>query len=131
MNPRIYHYSPSSEFYLDENCYITELLNDDDDPAVSIARARVIPGQTTRWHSLSGTVERYVIVEGEGCVEVGSEPPTDVGPGDTVLIPADCPQRIANQGPADLVFLAVCSPRFDPANYQDLEDQIQGNGEQP
>ncbi|MDI9246372.1 cupin domain-containing protein [Marinobacter sp. CHS3-4] len=126
MQSPVYHYDPSSEFYLGENCYITELLNTDADSDVSIARARVLPAQTTRWHSLTGTVERYVILEGEGLVEVGDQPPTHVKPGDTVLIPAECPQRIANVSSEDLVFLAVCSPRFRPENYCDLEAQPSG-----
>jgi hypothetical protein len=49
----------SNEFYTPEKCYITELSNMPDDPDVSIARARVKPGVTTRWHRLTGTVERY------------------------------------------------------------------------
>ena len=43
------------EFYTSEKCYITELSNTPDDPDVSIARARVEPGVTTRWHRLKGT----------------------------------------------------------------------------
>ncbi|MES1263705.1 MAG: cupin domain-containing protein, partial [Peristeroidobacter soli] len=81
----------------------------------------VEPGVTTRWHRLAGTIERYVILEGRGRVEVGSLEAREVGPGDVVLIPAMCRQRITNTGAADLVFLAICTPRFEQANYQDLE----------
>jgi hypothetical protein len=51
----------SDEFYAPEKCYITELSNRPDDPDASIARARVEPGVTTRWHRLAETVERYYI----------------------------------------------------------------------
>jgi mannose-6-phosphate isomerase-like protein (cupin superfamily) len=87
---------------------------------VSIARARVETSVTTRWHRLRGIAERYVIIEGLGRVEVGDLPATDVGPGDVVLIPPGCRQRIANIGSTDLVFLAICSPRFVPEAYWDI-----------
>lgn len=108
------------EFYISEGCYITEWSNTAEDPAVSIARARVPPGVTTRWHRLRGTVERYVILEGRGRAEVGVSAPREVAPGDVVLIPAACRQRIANTGELDLVFLAVCTPRFTQAAYEEL-----------
>ena len=38
-----------------------------------------------------------------------------------VLIPPGTRQRIANIGDADLLFLAVCTPRFTRAAYEDLE----------
>lgn len=33
------------------------------------------------------------------------------------------PQRIANLGDGDLVFLALCTPRFVSEAYQDAEDK--------
>lgn len=38
-----------------------------------------------------------------------------------VLIPPETPQRITNIGNVDLIFLAICTPRFIPACYQDVE----------
>ena len=122
MKEAIRSIDPGAEFYTPEKCYITELSNTPDDPEVSIARARVEPGVTTRWHRLIGTAERYVIIDGTGCAEIGSLPPQHVGPGDVVLIPPSCPQRITNLGQADLVFLAICTPRFQPAAYEDIDD---------
>jgi mannose-6-phosphate isomerase-like protein (cupin superfamily) len=112
----------SREYYFVEGCFITELSNSADDPAVSIARARLAPGQTTRWHLLRGTGERYVVLEGEGLVEVADLPPHRVGAGDVVVIPPGARQRIANTGDDDLVFLAICSPRFTPAVYVDIDE---------
>lgn len=122
MNPSIRHAIELSEVYIDEGCHITELANDDSDAEASIARARVEPGVTTRWHRLAATVERYVILEGLGLVEVGELPPTEVVPGDTVTIPPNCRQRITNPGAGDLIFLAVCTPRFRPEAYEDIDD---------
>jgi mannose-6-phosphate isomerase-like protein (cupin superfamily) len=62
-------------------------------------------------------------MEGRGRVEVGSLPPRDVGPGDVVFIPPLCRQRIANVGEGDLVFVAVCTPRFRPEAYEDIDDE--------
>lgn len=109
------------EYYFREGCYITELLNSADDDAVSVARARVEPGRTTRWHRLHNTGERYIILSGSGVVEIGNEAARVVQAGDTLFIPALCPQRIHNNGSDDLIFLAVCTPRFEPDNYEDID----------
>lgn len=115
-------YAAAAEEYLStEGCYIQELSNSTDDEAVSIARARVLPGVTTRWHRLAGTTERYVIVSGSGSVELGALPPRTVGEGDVVIIPPSIAQRITNTGTTDLIFLAICTPRFDWDVYEDVE----------
>jgi len=121
MKARVRSYDARAECFTPELCHINELANSADDPDASIARARVGPGVTTRWHRLTGTAERYVILEGRGRVEVGDVRPHEVGPGDVVLIPPLCRQRITNIGPTDLVFLAICTPRFRPDVYEDLE----------
>ena len=121
MQETIKHRNAAAEYYTEERCHIIELSNGVDDAAVSIAEARVEPGVTTRWHKLTGTLERYVIQSGEGLVEVGGLPPTPVGPGAVVLIPPGCRQRITNTGRNDLIFLAICTPRFEQRNYADAE----------
>lgn len=123
MKPAIHRFDAAAEYDTPERCFINELCNTPDDPDVSIARARVAPGVTTRWHRLPGTAERYVILEGSGRVEVGELPAADVGSGDVVLIPPGCRQRIANTGATDLVFLAICSPRFVIEAYEDVEPE--------
>jgi mannose-6-phosphate isomerase-like protein (cupin superfamily) len=120
MHEAIKRLDRNAEFYIAEGCFIIELSNTPEDAAVSIARARVEPGVTTRWHRVKGTVERYVILEGKGRVEVGDLLPQEVGPGDVVLIPPSCRQRIANIGSGDLIFLAICTPRFVPEAYEDI-----------
>lgn len=110
-----------TEFYTSERCYIAELSNTPDDPDVSIARARVEPGVTTRWHRLKATTERYLIISGTGLAEIGNLPLREVNAGDIVLIPPMCRQRITNTGSDDLIFLAICSPRFSRDAYEDIE----------
>lgn len=119
---KIRSFKPEAEFYTEELCHINELANTADDPAVSIARARVAPGVTTRWHRLHGITERYVILSGTGLVEIGELPPTQVNKGDVAVIPPLCRQRITNLGADDLIFLAICSPRFRQEAYEDIEN---------
>jgi len=121
MIPAFNPHNPSSEFFTEELCYITELSNSPNDPELSIASARVAPGITTRWHALIDTTERYVLISGQGIVEIGDLPPTAMKPLDAATIPAGMRQRITNTGTTDLVFLAICTPRFRPECYQDLE----------
>lgn len=120
MEPFIAKAADCDEYYFVEGCFITELSNSGADPDVSIARARVEPGVTTRWHRLAGTTERYVIVEGRGYVEIEGLAPREVADGDVVVIPPLAAQRICNTGAGDLVFLAICSPRFVESNYEGL-----------
>jgi mannose-6-phosphate isomerase-like protein (cupin superfamily) len=117
----VYPFDPTKEHLTPERCYITELLNDADDPACSIARARVASGVTTQRHALDGITERYVILSGTGRMEIGDQPATDVGPSTVVHIPASVAQRITNTGSVDLVFLCICTPRFTPESYRNLE----------
>lgn len=113
----------ADEYLTDEGCYITEVSNSVDDAGASIARARLEAGKTTRWHRLNATAERYVILQGRGRVEIGKLPATDVAACDVVLIPPMCRQRITNTGADDLIFLAICTPRFSDDAYRDIEDK--------
>ncbi len=123
MNAKILHSQAQDECWFQEGCYILEVANHADDPDVSIARARVEPGVTTKWHCLHQTMERYLIIQGQGRAEIGELPPTPVTAGDVVCIPPDTQQRICNTGRDDLVFYAICSPRFTPDCYRNLEEQ--------
>jgi len=122
MNKTIKFLNLDDEFYTPEKCFITEVSNSEDDPGLSIARARVEPGVTTQWHRLQATAERYCIVSGSGQVEIGDLDPEEVNPGDVVIIPPDERQRITNTGREDLIFLAICTPRFFEHKYVNLED---------
>jgi mannose-6-phosphate isomerase-like protein (cupin superfamily) len=108
------------EYWFQEGCFITEIANDEDDDACSIARARVEPGQTTAWHMLDHVHERYIIVSGSGRVEVGDTLCCDVVPGDVVRIPRNTRQRITNTGGENLIFYAVCTPPFTSGCYVTL-----------
>lgn len=119
---RIVSNRTTREYFFREGCHIIEWLNDPESEALSIARARVEPGVTTRRHRLDGVTERYVVLSGRGRVQVGELAPKDVEPGDVVIIAPGQPQQITNTGREDLVFLALCTPRFRPHAYVDLSD---------
>jgi len=108
------------EVWTDERCYIAELVNDPDWPEFSLARCRVEPGVTTQRHALT-VHEVYLVRKGNGLMYLGDEEPFAVGPGDTVTIPKQVPQRIDNTGDKDLVFECLCSPRFWQECYTSLE----------
>lgn len=121
MQADIKYAQDALEYETPERCHITEVANDSGDPRVSIARARVAPGVTTAWHALDGIAERYIIVSGHGRAEVEGLAPAEVEAGDVVRIPPGARQRIANIGDDDLLFYAVCSPRYRDARYRALE----------
>jgi mannose-6-phosphate isomerase-like protein (cupin superfamily) len=118
MQPYILKANEDDEYYFAEGCFILELSNTAVDAAVSIARARVKPGVTTQLHRLQGVVERYVLLAGVGRAVIGGLDPQTVRAGDVVIIPPECPQQITNIGDDDLVFLAICSPRFQHEVYE-------------
>lgn len=121
MKAAILPLDESRETLTEEQCHILELSNTADDEAVSIARARVAIGVTTRWHRLEGIAERYVILEGQGLAEIADLAAQAVRPGDVVRIPPGARQRIQNTGTQDLVFLAICTPRFRWEAYEDID----------
>ena len=122
MKPEVKRRDLVQEFETEERCSILEVANDAGDEQVSIARARVKPGVTTAWHKLNGITERYIIIAGKGRVQIGDSKQLEVNGGDVVRIPADTAQRIENMGEEDLVFYAVCSPRFQQKCYVELEE---------
>ena len=121
MKPVISHYKPNTEYYLDERCHIIESWNDERDPLVSIARARVETGITTRLHKLEDINERYIILSGSGIVYIGDLEPEQVLPGCVVVIPPGVSQKIMNTGGEDLIFYCICSPRFEQRRYKLLD----------
>lgn len=121
MKATIQRAADTPEYFFEEGCFIQELSNTPDDPALSVARARVEPGKITRLHRLARQIERYVVLQGQGEVVVGEDPPAMVTEGDVVTIPAGVAQCIRNTGADDLIFLALCTPRFAVGDYQDID----------
>ena len=119
MEPHIIRSNAAGgEAWFEEGCFVTELRNTPLDPGLSIARIRVAARTTTWWHRLD-VDERYLIAQGTGVMEMDGVPPAGVSPGDVVVVPAVCAQRIRNETEDDLIFYCLCTPRFTPDVYHD------------
>lgn len=122
MKPRVIKPGPDGEAWFEEGCFVTESSNTPCDPALSIARVRVAARTGTRWHYLD-VDERYIVVEGAGIMDMEGAPSTEVVPGDVVVVPAGCSQRIRATSDRDLVVYCLCTPRFTPDVYHDAEER--------
>jgi mannose-6-phosphate isomerase-like protein (cupin superfamily) len=118
MEPKIIKAKSLSEHFTSERCFIAENYNT---KKVSIARARVKAGVTTKAHHLRTVDEIYLITSGKGKVTVGNLSSTDVEAGDVIFIPAGTSQKITNTCNTDLVFYCICTPRFTDDCYCDEE----------
>jgi mannose-6-phosphate isomerase-like protein (cupin superfamily) len=111
-----------SEYYFKEGCFIEEWHNNSFDKDCSVARVRVEALKTTKLHALKNTTERYVILSGNALVYVAQKS-WEVSVGDVVVIHADEAQKISNLGNDDLLFLAICTPRFEVENYYEVQSR--------
>jgi mannose-6-phosphate isomerase-like protein (cupin superfamily) len=110
----------SVEFLTSERCYITELSNSAQNADASLAIARVETGVTTQLHALTETTETYIVIEGVGQMEVDGHL-FGITRGDQVVIPPGAAQRVTSEGETDLRFYCLCTPRFQPSCYVNLE----------
>ena len=53
-----------------------------------------------------------MILSGPGLGEIGTEKTYDITTDDVVIVPANDLERIKNIEGNDLLFIAICSPRF-------------------
>jgi mannose-6-phosphate isomerase-like protein (cupin superfamily) len=118
MKPMIIKATNLKETATYERCSVAENYHSDE---VSVARATVKAGVTTAAHHLKNVKEIYLITSGQGVVEVGDLPPTEVTEGDLVVIPAGVSQKITNTEEKDLIFTCICTPRFISKCYVDEE----------
>ena len=123
MKPKVVKADSLKEYFTPEGCFIYQNwgLASEGDKKVSIARARVEPGVTTKVHHLKGIQEIYLITNGIGKVQIGTLEPEKVTEGDVIIIPPNASQLIANIGKTDLIFYCVCTPAFTQDRYVDEE----------
>ena len=77
----------------------------------SLAEAWLEPSQETQRHYHARSEELYVLLDGEGELEVDGDR-ARVGPGDAILIPPGARHRIRAGGDAPLRFLCCCAPPY-------------------
>ncbi|MCW4005929.1 MAG: cupin domain-containing protein [Candidatus Bathyarchaeota archaeon] len=124
MEPKIVKANAVKDVLTPERCTVAENWGySTGDPTVSIARATVKPGVTTKKHHLEGVQEIYLIAKGKGKVHIGDLEPAEVFEGDVVAIPAGVTQSITNIGDADLVFHCICTPSFTQNCYHNDEPE--------
>lgn len=67
------------------------------------------PGQAQRPHTHAGQDKFYLVIEGQGRIQIGTAEET-VGAGEAVLAPAGTAHGVLNDGTAPLVLLVVVAP---------------------
>ena len=77
----------------------------------SLAEAWLEPGQSTQRHYHARSEELYVLLEGEGGMEVDGDS-SHVGPGEAVLIPPGARHQITASEGGPLRFLCCCAPQY-------------------
>ncbi len=122
MEPKIVKANSNADHPTPERCFVMENWGKStQDSTVSIARARVEPGISTKAHHLEGVQEIYLIVSGRGRVHVGGLEATEVSSGDLVVIPKGVAQKITNIGESNLIFYCICTPAFTQECYRNDE----------
>ena len=104
--------SDCREITAKDGCRLRELLHPDRGVAglpYSVAMAWVEPGKSTHPHRLTAETEVYVVVRGRGRMRIDEEC-AELGPGDSIVIPAGARQWIECVGAEPLQFLALVSP---------------------
>jgi mannose-6-phosphate isomerase-like protein (cupin superfamily) len=101
-----------------DDTIIREMLNPKHDTSplhlgYSLAHATLPPRKTSLPHRFKTASEVYYILRGEGIMHIDDET-ENVGPGDTIYIPPKAVQFIENIGEADLEFLCIVYPEWQP-----------------
>lgn len=77
----------------------------------SLAEAWLEPGQSTQRHYHARSEELYVLLDGEGEMEVDGDR-SRVGPGQAILIPPGARHQITASEAGPLRFLCCCAPPY-------------------
>jgi mannose-6-phosphate isomerase-like protein (cupin superfamily) len=104
-------------FVASDGCLLAEVIhptNDGTRADLSVARASLPPGQSTRPHLLE-FVEIYYVVSGQGIMHLGEEQ-VPVEADSCIYLPPHTVQWLQNTSQdQDIVFLCICQPAYDAA----------------
>ncbi|NOZ59181.1 MAG: cupin domain-containing protein [Euryarchaeota archaeon] len=105
--------SSAEPFITKDGSLVRELVHPKNSSAerLSLAEARVKPGDRTREHLHRKSEEVYYILSGEGEVYLNGKG-ARVEAGDAVLIPPGTRHYVVNTGEEELVILCACSPPY-------------------
>jgi len=78
---------------------------------MSLAEARILPGESTEYHFHKKSNEIYFVLEGSGIFEIEGEK-KKVEKNDCIFIPASSKHKIKNVGKKPLRILCFCSPPY-------------------
>jgi mannose-6-phosphate isomerase-like protein (cupin superfamily) len=121
MNGKI-DYASAEPYVTRDGSTIRELLHPDlhGNSALSLAEARIGPGNSTLLHQHNQSEEIYHVTGGEGVMTLGDKRfPIKVG--DSVCIPPGTPHRVKNTGADELVILCCCAPAYRHEDTELLE----------
>jgi mannose-6-phosphate isomerase-like protein (cupin superfamily) len=92
---------------------ITELIRPETDGSanLSLARAVIMPGQSTFLHYHGSSEEIYYVIEGEGLLRVNART-CEIRPGDAHLIRPGEEHNVTCMGETPLCILCACAPPY-------------------
>lgn len=107
------------EFVAGDKSLLRELLHPDKadlEINYSLAQSTVKKGEASLPHKLAAS-EVYYILEGRGIMHISDER-AEVIPHQAIYIPRGAVQYIENTGRADLKFLCIVDPAWQPGNEE-------------
>jgi mannose-6-phosphate isomerase-like protein (cupin superfamily) len=121
------HDSECVEFLAGDHTYLQELIHPKNDGLpinYSLARATLMPGESSLLHELESS-ELLYILKGKGTACIGDQK-IPMEKGSLVMIPAATKQYITNNGNENLVFLCIVEP-FWKKESENILHKEQGN----
>lgn len=124
MNQHLSPYDDAQPFTTKDGSEIRELMHPQrhGNRAQSLAEATVYSGQRTLLHRHHVTEELYHVTAGQGTMILGDES-FFIGVGDSILIPPGTPHALHNTWPVPLRILCCCSPAYDAADTEILDER--------
>ena len=117
------HYQDVPAYTTKDGSIIRELMHPSQqgNKHQSLAEATIPAGSKTALHLHRSAEEIYHVMQGEAQMTLGIKVFT-IKPGDTILIPALTAHCVDNQSNEDVIILCACSPAYQHADTELLDD---------